>query len=110
MLFDSKGIYVLKQICTIGGLLVAGAAGVLTTGSPVSGQVPAWGGGCCGSSHNFSRHHGHNWNRQEISTLNPIRLRVEGWNDNVVGIRPGHYGDLGLALGTTIGNGRGGNN
>ncbi len=98
----------LKKTCATGGLLLATAAGALLTSSPVSAQVPAWGGGCCGSHssfHSFSRHHNRNWNGNQNTNLNRIRLRIHNRNNNIAVARNGRgedglgIGGLGLGLG-----------
>src|SRR3954462_1354772 len=69
---------VLKKTCATGGVVLAAARGALFPSSPVSAQVPTWGGGgCCGahsSFRHFSRHHNRNWNGNENANLNRIRL------------------------------------
>lgn len=94
---------VLKKTCATGGLLLAAAAGALFTSSPVSAQVPTWGGGCCGahsSFRSFSRHHNRNWNGNENSNLNHIRLHLNNRNNNIAVARTGRdRGDDGLGVG-----------
>jgi hypothetical protein len=83
---------VLKKTCATGGLVLAAAAGALFTSSPVSAQVPTWGGGCCGSHssfRHFSRHHNRNWNGNENSNLNHIRLHINNRNNNIAVARTG---------------------
>jgi hypothetical protein len=89
---SKKETDVLKKTCATGGLLLFTAAGALLASSPVSAQVPASGGGCCGShssiSH-FSRHHNRNWNGSENSNLNHIRLHINNRNNNIAVARSG---------------------
>ncbi len=92
----------LKKTCATGGLVLAAAAGALFTSSPVSAQVPTWGGGCCGSHfRSFSRHHNSNWNGNENSSLNHIRLHINNRNNNIAVARTGRDrgDDGGLGIG-----------
>lgn len=103
---------VLKKTCATGGLLLATAAGALLTSSPVSAQVPTWGGGCCGSHssfRHFSRHHNRNWNGNENSNLNHIRLHLNNRNNNIAVARTGRDREEGLGIGGLgLGGGLGG--
>src|SRR4051812_13077475 len=77
---------VLKKTCATGGLVLAAAAGALFTSSPVSAQVPTWGGGCCGSHssfRHFSRHHNRNRNGDENEKSKHIKLHPNNPHNNI---------------------------
>jgi hypothetical protein len=75
---------VLKKMIAAGGLLVTAASGTAIA-TPALAQTPAWGGGCCSSSHSnfFQNHRNRNWNGTENEGFNHIRLRLHNRNNNI---------------------------
>ena len=73
----------LKKMSVVGGVLIATAAGAMTS-LPAFAQAPSW-GGCCSSSHSSFFHHARNrnWNGNESENLNRIRLRIHNRNNNI---------------------------
>jgi hypothetical protein len=92
---------VLKKTCVASGMLIATAAGAILTSLPAFAAAPAWGGGCCSSSHsrfgNFT--HNRSWNGTENQSRNHIRLHINNRNNNVAVARTNREDD-GLAIPT----------
>jgi len=103
---------VLKKTCVASGLLIAAAAGATITSLPAFAAAPAYGGGCCSSSHSRFAHFSHNrsWNGSENESLNRIRLHIRNRNNNIAVARTnrrdegGRYeGGRGIGAGGGIG-------